>query len=325
MSRAQPAAERSASITIGGQTIEAGQVRRLELPVARLVTQAWLTLPVSVVHGLRPGPRIWLSAAVHGDEINGVEIIRQVLARMDARTLRGTVIAVPIVNVFGFINESRYLPDRRDLNRSFPGSSKGSLAARLADLFLREVVNGCTHGIDLHTGADERSNYPHVRANLKDPETLRCAKAFGAPVLMHSKIRDGSLRGCASEMGIPVLVYEAGQPRRYDAWAIRTGVRGVLRVLAALGMRGAAPRASRRVEICDGSNWVRARRSGLCRLQAELGDRVKERQILGVIADAFGEREVYVRASVAGTIIGLAQNPLVTRGDAVAHIAYRQE
>jgi predicted deacylase len=286
-----------------------------------LVTQAWLTVPVAVVHGRHAGPRIWLSAAVHGDEINGVEIIRQVLTKLHPRTLRGTVVAVPIVNIFGFINESRYLPDRRDLNRSFPGSPKGSLASRLANLFLREIVEGCTHGIDLHTGADDRCNYPSIRADLKDRETLRCAVAFGAPVLVQAKLRDGSLRAIAGERGIPVLVYEAGQTSRFDAWAIRTGVRGVLRVLAALGMRGTPPVAPRRPVICSSSHWIRAPRSGLFRTQVELGQRVKAKQVMGVIADAFGEREVRVPTQYGGIVIGLAQNPLVTRGDAVAHVA----
>ncbi|MFW6198438.1 MAG: M14 family metallopeptidase, partial [Acidobacteriota bacterium] len=161
---------------IGGERVAPGETRRLDLPVARLPTQQMLSLPVKVLHGSRPGPRLWLSAAIHGDEVNGVEIIRRVLDAVRPEELAGTVVAVPIVNVFGFVQQSRYLPDRRDLNRSFPGSRRGSLAARLARLFLTEVVERCSHGIDLHTGSLHRSNLPQVRGDLDDPETRRCAE-----------------------------------------------------------------------------------------------------------------------------------------------------
>jgi hypothetical protein len=308
-------------IEIAGQVIQPGTEHRFELFVGRLVTQVSLTLPVAVVHGVRSGPRIWVSAAVHGDEINGVEIIRQLLGTVDAQSLRGTIVAVPIVNVFGFINESRYLPDRRDLNRSFPGSSKGSLAGRLADLFLREIVDGCTHGIDLHTAADGRINLPQIRANLDDPETMRIAKAFAPRVILHSRLRDGSLRAAAAKRGIPVFVYEAGEAQRYNDVAIRTGTRGLLRVLSELGMRGAAPKTSSSVMISRRSQWLRARRSGLLRLTVKLGGYVTPRQVVGIISDAMGERDVIVRARDAGVVIGLEQNPLVTRGDAIVHVA----
>jgi predicted deacylase len=195
------------------------------------------------------------------------------------------------------------------------------LASRLANLFLREIVDGCTHGIDLHTGADDRSNHPSIRADLRDRETHRCALAFGAPVMVQAKLRDGSLRAIAAERGITVLVYEAGQISRYDDWAIQGGVRGVLRVLAALGMRDGASAPARRGVRCDSSHWVRAPRSGLFRAQVKLGERVPARHVLGILSDAFGEREVLVRSPYAGIVIGLQQNPLVTRGDAVAHVA----
>ncbi|MEQ8963814.1 MAG: succinylglutamate desuccinylase/aspartoacylase family protein, partial [Coleofasciculus sp. C2-GNP5-27] len=154
------------TLTIGGITVAPGERKRTEIPVARLPTQTLLSLPITVINGVEAGPRLWISAAIHGDEINGVEIIRQVLERINPSQLHGVLIAVPIVNVFGFIEQSRYLPDRRDLNRSFPGSPRGSLASRLADLFMTEVVSRCTHGIDLHTAAQHRTNLPQIRANL---------------------------------------------------------------------------------------------------------------------------------------------------------------
>ncbi len=179
---------------INDVVVEPGQCQRLELPIARLPTHTMLSLPITIVNGVQPGPRLWLSAAIHGDEINGVEMIRQVLAQVDPGQLKGTLIAVPIVNVFGFIEQSRYLPDRRDLNRSFPGSSRGSLASRLAHLFMQEVVSRCTHGIDLHTASQHRTNWPQIRANLQDRETHRCAQAFGTPVIIHAATRDGGAR-----------------------------------------------------------------------------------------------------------------------------------
>ena len=210
-------------IEIAKEIVRPGEFRRLDLPVSRLATQTLLSLPVTVVNGIEPGPKLWLSAAIHGDEINGVEIISQLLAKIQPDKLRGTIIAVSIVNVFGFIEQSRYLPDRRDLNRSFPGSEKGSLASRLANLFMREVVAHSTHGIDLHTAAVHRLNLPQIRANLEDEATYRCAKAFGAPLMMHATTRDGSLRQAATKKGIPVLLYEGGGSTAFRSLCDRCG------------------------------------------------------------------------------------------------------
>ena len=239
------------SFGIGNVRIRAGTARALELPITRLVTGSDVSLPVRVIHGREDGPTIWVDAAIHGDEVVGVEVIRQVMADLDPRTFRGTLIAVPIVNVLGFMTGDRYLPDRRDLNRSFPGSARGSLAGRIAHLFMHEVVAKCEVGIDLHTGSDRRSNLPQVRADLDDDRTRALAEAFAAPVMLHARIRDGSLRHAARERGATVLLYEAGENLRFDDYAIDAGVAGVRRVLAALGMTDAAgrrrPRADRRV------------------------------------------------------------------------------
>ena len=297
-----------APFTVGGVVVPPGSLRRLEIPVARLATQTLLSLPVTVVHGTRPGPRLWLSAAVHGDEVNGVEIIRRVLDKLDASTLRGTVVAVPIVNVFGFINQSRYLPDRRDLNRSFPGSAKGSLASRLAYLFMAEIVGQCTHGIDLHTASDHRTNLPHIRGDLADPETRRIAEAFAPPLIMHSRVRDGSLREAASRLGIPVLLFEGGEADRFNEDALK------------MRRRGKARRAPRTYESRS-SYWVRARRSGLVRLQVKLGDKVAAKQRIGATADPFGESSFAVHAPRAGIVVGVTLNPLVSQGDALVHVA----
>jgi uncharacterized protein len=235
-----PTATRTTSnrpVTVAGTTVAPGRRQLVEVLVARLPTATRLNLPIMVLNGQRSGPKLWLSAVVHGDELNGLEIIRRVLELVRPRRLAGTLLAVPVVNVFGMVTETRYLPDRRDLNRSFPGSPNGSLAAQLAHLFMTNVAAACDMGIDLHTGSDHRFNLPQIRGDLEDPTTLRLAQAFGAPVSVHSPLRDGSLREACRRRGIPVVVYEGGEADRFNETAIRSGVDGVLRVLADLGMR----------------------------------------------------------------------------------------
>ncbi len=310
-------------ITIGGVEIRPGERRTIDVPVADLSTHAPLAMPVQVVHGRTAGPRLFVCAALHGDELNGVEIIRRLLRLTALKRLRGTLIAVPIVNVPGFIAHTRYLPDRRDLNRSFPGSTSGSLAGRLARLFLDVVVDGSTHGIDLHTGAIHRSNFPQIRANLDDPETERLARAFGVPVIINAGVRPGSLRGAAADKAIPVLVYEGGEALRFDEASIRAGVKGVIRVLRALDMLPSS--SSRRTPkpklIIRSSKWVRAPRSGLLRAEIALGSPVLEGDPLGAVADPFGENEVRLTSPMNGIVIGRTNLPQVYEGDALFHIA----
>jgi len=309
-------------LTIGETTVPRGERRRLQLPASRLPTQTQLYLPIEVVHGRRPGPRLWLSAAIHGDELNGLEIIKRVLARIEPRQLNGALIAAPIVNVFGFIQQERYLPDRRDLNRSFPGSPRGSLAAQLANLFMTEIVEHCTHGIDLHTASNHRDNLPQVRANLQDAETRRIAEAFAAPIMIHGEAPDGSLRGAVAERGIPIIVYEAGEPQRFNPEAINMGVKGVLRVMADLGMRRGS-RSKRRLQSQEAqrSTWVRAERGGIFHRQVKLGHWVTEGDTLGTVEDAFGEEYAEATSTASGIVIGATNNPLVHQGDAIVHIA----
>jgi predicted deacylase len=313
----------AAGFTIAGTTISPGMRKTLELPVASLYSHAPMTLPVQVVCGKQNGPRLFVSAALHGDEINGVEIIRRLLRMPLLKNLRGTLLAIPIVNVYGFVNRSRYLPDRRDLNRSFPGSVRGSMAARLANLFLEEIVDKSDYGIDLHTGAIHRENLPQIRANLNDDDTARIANAFHVPVLLNSDLRDGSLREIASKRGIPMLLYEAGEALRFDEHAIRAGVKGVIAVMRELDMLPALKSKRSRPEplVARSSYWVRAERSGIFRSTASLGARVRSNEIIGVISDPFGEQEDDVFASNQGIIIGRTNLPLVNEGEALFHIA----
>ncbi len=216
--------------------VRPGERATYNLEVPDLYTHTGLSIPIHVVHGKKDGPVLFLSGAIHGDEINGVEIIRRVLASPRLNNMSGTLLAVPVVNIFGFLNQIRYLPDRRDLNRSFPGSDKGSLARRMADLFTTEVVSRCTHGIDLHTAAIHRENLPQVRAVLDDPETEDMAAAFGLPVILNTGIIEGSLRATAEDLDVKVILYEAGEALRFDEVSIRGGVNGILSVMESIDM-----------------------------------------------------------------------------------------
>jgi uncharacterized protein len=303
--------------------IKPGERVILDLEVPDLYTHTGVRLPLQVVHGKNAGPVLFLAAALHGDEINGVEIIRRALNEPAIKRLRGTLLAVPVVNIYGFLNKTRYLPDRRDLNRSFPGSEAGSLAARMANLFLTEIVSKCTHGIDLHTGAIHRENLPQVRALLDDPETERMARAFSLPVILNTGLVAGSLRQTVEKMGIKVIVYEAAEALRFDEVSIRAGVNGVLSVMREIGMLPATKRTKprRKSLVAISSTWVRAPQSGILRSIKPLGARVEKGERLGVVSDPFGVNERAVEATVDGLIIGRTTIPLVNEGEALFHIA----
>ncbi|MCI0750019.1 MAG: M14 family metallopeptidase [Nevskiales bacterium] len=314
----------SSGFEIGGQRVAPGQRARVELPVANLYTNTPVTLPVRVIRGNEPGPCVFVSAALHGDEINGVEIIRRLLKLPALDRLRGTLLAVPIVNTLAFLHQSRYLPDRRDLNRSFPGSESGSLAARLAYLFIREVVSHSDYGIDLHTGAAHRPNLPHIRGNLSHPETLRLSRAFGVPLLLNSEPTPGTLREYTTRKGIPVILYESAEALRFDETCIRIGVHGVLNVLYELGLLPRpqkVPRPDAEPVVATRSTWARSQTSGVFRAQVALGESVRAGQVIGIVGDPMGETENPVLSPVDGVVIGRLKLPLVHEGDALFHVA----
>ncbi len=314
--------EKNSDFIIGSTTVPPGKKTSGELALAKLLTGNRISIPFYILNGMEKGPSLWISAAVHGDEIAGVEIIRQILEKTDPRHLSGTIVAVPIVNVYGFLQKDRYLPDRRDLNRSFPGSPKGSMAARIAHLFMTEIVDRCDLGIDLHTGSDNRSNYPQVRSDLDDPETRALCEAFGAPVMVHSRLRDGSLRQAAGEKGKKILLYEGGEANRFDDGAIQAGVDGIMNILASRGMMDFPIEKKRnRPVISRSSSWVRSKKSGIFLSSLNLGDWVIKGQPLGIIHDSLGNTLGRVTAHRSGIIIGKITQPLVNQGDAVFHIA----
>ncbi len=318
---------------IGGSKIAAGTRQLVDLPVSRLSNHTPVTLPVHVLHGEEPGPTMFLSAAVHGDELNGVEIIRRVLRTLAPGNIHGTLLCVPVVNAYGFIGRSRYLPDRRDLNRSFPGSAGGSLAARLANLFLNEIVKRSTIGIDLHSAATHRVNLPQIRCDLtRRPRARELALAFGTEVILDSPERPGSMRRAAREAGVDVLVYEGGEGLRFDEFAIKAGVDGIAGVMLKIGMLELpegfeAAHEARQQEpmLANASKWVRAPEAGVLRTAKRIGDAVSEGEIIGHIANPYEEADTTVRSPRRGIIIGRTTLPIVNVGDALFHIAWSQE
>ena len=252
-----------------------------------------------------------------------MEIIRRLIRTPQLRSIAGTLICIPVVNTFGFISHSRYLPDRRDLNRSFPGAASGSLAARLANIFMTEVVERCDAGIDLHSAAQNRTNLPQIRVDTGVPEALELAREFASPVIVHSTLRDGSLRGAAQAKNIPVIVYESGEALRFDETALRMGVKGVLRVLRKLGMIRADKglKSTLVSEMSKKSTWLRAPMGGVLRMHRGIGAHVEQDELIGVLSDPLGETDIEILSPVAGLIIGRTMLPIVNEGDAICHVA----
>ena len=228
--------KKSDRFTIDNIEIKRGERLRINIDMGSIYDFTDVKMPVEIIRGKEDGPTIFVSSTIHGDEINGIEIVRQLLNRKELKKIRGTLIAIPIVNIFGFNDRSRYLPDRRDLNRCFPGLKNGSLASQLADKFMQEIVLKSDFGIDLHTGAFHRCNHPQIRCDISDEASLDLAKIFGAPVIVNSNLRDGSLRASVACENIPVILFEAGEALRFDSTNIKIGVEGILNVMSELGM-----------------------------------------------------------------------------------------
>ncbi len=308
--------------TLGEHSVAAGTQKSIKLPAARLYTDTPVDLHVEVFHGKQDGPVLLVSAAVHGDELNGVDICRRLIKKLNPKRLAGTVMVVPIVNVFGFIQQTRYLPDRRDLNRCFPGSERGALGSRLAWLFYTELMRKASHIIDLHTGAIHRTNLPQIRCNIKDPQALMMAEAFNVPVILHAKEREGTLRAEANDLGISVIVYEAGEALRLESRPIKAGLFGVLNVMKALGMvqrRGI--NASFKPLLANNSQWVRNEHDGLIINKVKLGAQVDKGDILAYSCSPHGDMEQAIRAPFDGLIIGMSKIPVANEGEALYHIA----
>jgi len=285
-------------IEFAGIQIQKGTNVTINLELPKLYHSP-MDLPIRVIRGKKNGPVIFISAAIHGDELNGIEIIRRFRKLSILKRLKGTIVLIPIVNIYGVMTLSRYMPDRRDLNRSFPGTKKGSLASRVAKVFFDEIVSKCDLGIDLHTAAIHKSNLPQVRTNLDNDFTYNLAKVFEAPIVLHSQLRDGSLRAEAQEKGIPVLLYEAGEALRFDETSIRIGVKGIVNILRELKM---LPEVSKKKKyknpiIARSSQWIRSTESGVIRTIKALGDMVKENEIIAYVDEPLGDESFEIKAT----------------------------
>lgn len=307
---------------IGGVKIKPGERKIIDLPLGRLYDFTEMTLTVQVIRGKLDGPTLFLSGAVHGDEIVGVSIVKRIASHKRLAQLKGTIIAIPIVNVFGFNTRSRYLPDRRDLNRCFPGAKKGSLGSNIAAIFLEEIVKKSQYGIDFHSGAIHRKNLPQIRTSIEVPQNREMAEAFGAPVILDSKLRDGSLREAANDLGVNMLLFEGGEALRSEDNIVKSGVRGTFSVMEKIAMLPEySSRHSNSTYLAHSSYWVRAPESGMVQFTKSIGSKVKAHTQIAVISDAFGKNKTKVFAPTEGIVIGLLTLPLVNKGDAMFHIA----
>jgi predicted deacylase len=307
-------------LLFAGTPVAPGETVELRLKVAESYTAEPVTVPVTVVRG-SPGPTVFVTATVHGDELNGVGILRGLLNDTDFSPLLGTLIAVPVVNVPGFLNQDRRLPDRRDLNRSFPGNRRGSLTARLAETLFREVIRKSDFGIDLHTAGGERTNYPQVRADLSRPGVAELAGAFGCSLILAGAGPEGSLRRAAVTAGVPTIVYEAGSARRLERPVIAVGVAGVLNVLRHLKMMPGEPAAPPLRLVIGRTHWIRSKTGGILDLRVDLGQPLRRGQAISVNTNPFGREKSQLKAPYAGVVLGLTQLPLVHPGDAICHVA----
>ena len=308
---------------IHDQVIDPGTAATVSIPVSQQVTGLSAALSLRVLHGARRGPCIFVSGAIHGDEVIGTAVIQRLIERLSPSTLAGTIIFAPAVNIYGFLSHSRYLPDRRDLNRSFPGAERGSLAAQLAHSFLVNVIDRCSLGIDIHSAAVHRYNLPQIRIASGSPYLSELAMAFAAPIIIESPLRPGSMRALAAERETPMLLMEAGEALRFDRFSIRIGGDGVLRVLAHIGMIDADDGLAD-VEVplrANRSSWVRAPRSGVSRRARKSGDLVHTGDLLARVGGLFGEDPEDLVSPIDGVIIGHATMPIVNQGDALFHIA----
>jgi len=305
---------------LSGQAVMPGEEATINVNIARLPSHSEINLKIIVARAEEDGPTLLLSGGLHGDEINGTEIVRRIIEKDQHKPRIGTVICLPIINMFGFINFSRYVPDGKDVNRSFPGNKNGSLASRVAHYVTNNIIPKIDIGLDFHTGGADRTNYPQVRCRLQDEKNKAIAEAFEPPFIFNSPFRPKSFRQVAGRMGKHILVYEGGESARFDEFAIQEGVNGALRVMKYLGMRERAPDANHKSKFIYHSSWVRAKQSGIFLTLVKYGDFIEKNQVIGHIAEPFGSFKHRVKSPAKGYIVGLNNNPIVHQGDALMHI-----
>lgn len=309
-------------ITINGYQIGRGEEREIQLNIARLPTYTSIDLPVHIFRAEKDGPVLLLTGGLHGDELSGIEIVRRMIYKNMLMPESGTVIAIPLVNVYGFIQNVRGVPDGKDINRSFPGIKGGSLARLLAYTLMNEIIPQIDYGIDFHTGGSSRANYPQIRCAFDIDENVELAKAFAPPMIINSSLIDKSFRKAAHKRGKHILVYETGESVRFDECGIQLGVDGTMRLMKHLGMKKEAPKIDYETEMYKKSSWIRAKYAGLFQAKIKLGDKIKKRQLLGYITDPYGNERFPFKSPHNGRVIGLNYAPVMHKGDALLHLAY---
>ena len=311
-------------LTILGEDIRPGERREVNFDVANLHTSTPVNVPVIIERAKKPGPTVLFTAGIHGDEVNGVEIVRQLIAKGINKPKIGTIICIPVINVFGFINLKREFPDGRDLNRVFPGSPTGSLAGRVAFKLVNEILPHVDMILDFHTGGSGRFNAPQLRYTKDDVQLNNLAKAFAAPFVLYSKNLSKSFRTTCYKLGKPLLLFEGGKSNHIDDVVTNSGVNGSKRVLKYLGMLGvnfksATPKKN--TVFIDDSKWQRAKFSGMFKASVAIGSYVDKRDVLGNIMDPYGKFDYAVKAPNSGYIINVNESPIVYQGDALFHIS----
>lgn len=305
---------------IAGEKVEPGQSKQIDIRLSRLPTRTPIDIPVMVSRSKREGPTLLLMAGMHGDEINGVEIVRRLLVNGFNQPLIGSTICIPILNIHGFLNFSRQVPDGKDVNRSFPGSKLGSLASQIAYNLRSEILPIIDCGLDFHTGGSRINNYPQVRGDMSSEETLSIAKAFGCKYLMDAGLREKSFRREAGKLNKPLLIFEGGESLRLRKNAIDEGVNGALRVMKHLGMREEAPKPQNEAIRIASSFWIRSSAAGLYHSLVRPGERVVKGQEIGVISGPFGDFQRKMVSKEAGHVVAVNNIPVVNKGDALIHV-----
>jgi uncharacterized protein len=307
-----------------GESILLGESREINFNVAKLHTTTSVEVPVLIERSKKSGPTVLITAGIHGDEVNGVEIVRQIIAKGINKPKKGTIICIPIINIFGFLHMDREFPDGRDLNRMFPGTKTGSLASRVAYKLMREIVPQVDLIIDYHTGGSDRFNAAQIRIINNDSALDELARIFGAPFVLYSKNLNKSFRNTCYKIGIPMLLFEGGKSFHFNTTITNTGVNGAKRVLHHLDMLHAKFKISKPKKKCviiSESRWIRAKYSGMFRSSALINKAVNKGDIIGHITDPFGKFHHFVKAENEGYIFNVNQAPIVYKGDALFHIS----
>jgi hypothetical protein len=309
-------------MVILGKEILPGKGAQLNLDVARLHTRTPILVPVIVERAKEDGPTVLLMAGLHGDEINGIEIVRRFLRKKLHKPTKGTIICLPVFNIFGFLNVKRELPDGRDLNRSFPGSAKGSLASQFAYHFMKEIAPHCDYIIDFHTGASQRNNFPQIRCVMSDPESMELARVFNPPFIINSSLIGKTIRESMIKMKKKILLFEGGMANSIEEMVVEEGLNGTKRLIAHLGMRNYKIDTSKEREpvVLKESRWLRAPNSGMFQALVKNGAQVDRGTILAVVTDPYGNFEKKIKSPISGYVICANESPVVFKGDAIIHI-----